>query len=251
MRFAGVDLAWGLNGGTGVCLVEDGRVRDSARLRTDEEILDWLAPVTAGPAVVAIDAPLVVRNATGRRRCETLVSRCFGAQHAGAHSSNLGLPAFRGGVRAERLAEALGLDVDPAVEPGTPVRRALEVYPHPALVALFELPFTLRYKAKRGRTLESRRLAMLELVRLLGTLRDGDPPLEVDAEAWAARVGAAPTQAALDRLEDELDAYVCACVGLYYWSHGLARCRVLGDVADGYIVTPVTAAHAAKLDALA
>src|SRR5205823_14242984 len=121
----------------------------------------------------------VVRNATGRRHAERLISRCFGAYHAAAHSSNLGLPAFRDGIRGERLAAALGLGIDPAFQPRAPVRRAVEVYPHTAIVALFGLSSTLKYKAKAGRTVESRAAALGELLAHLESLRTADPPLDV------------------------------------------------------------------------
>jgi predicted RNase H-like nuclease len=58
----------------------------------------------------------------------------------------------------------------------------------------------------------------------------------------------ATTGAALDRAEDELDAYICAYISLYYWTHGLTRCRVVGDTMSGYIVTPVSQEQAACLD---
>lgn len=252
MKFIGVDLAWGLRGGTGLCVVSDGSVQASTRLVGDDEILAWLKPHLDDGCVVAIDAPLIVTNPTGRRRCESLISRCFGAEHAGAHSSNLGLASFREGVRGARLAEALGLSVDPSFAPGTEVRRAIEVYPHPATVALFDLPSSLKYKAKRGRPLETRRAAFAELIRLLLSLRQGDPPLEVSLhDLWEPLATASTTAGAtsLDRLEDEIDAYVCAYIALYYWTYGTARCRVVGDLEDGYILTPVTARHAACLDA--
>ena len=75
----------------------------------------------------------------------------------------------------EQLARALELDVDPEFERGTPVRRAIEVYPHPAIEALFDLPVTLKYKGKPGRTLELRSLALSELGEHLERLRDADP----------------------------------------------------------------------------
>jgi predicted RNase H-like nuclease len=97
-----------------------------------------------------------VRNESGRRPAEQAISRCFGAYHASAHSTNLGLPSFRERVRGERFARALGLDVDPYFPTRVPLRRAIEVYPHTAIVALFELASTLKYKAKPGRTLTGR-----------------------------------------------------------------------------------------------
>lgn len=62
------------------------------------------------------------------------------------------------------------------------------------------------------------------------------------------QVDTTSSNAVLDRCEDEIDAYVCAYVALYYWTHGVAKCRVVGDVASGYIVTPVTDALALALD---
>jgi hypothetical protein len=52
------------------------------------------------------------------------------------------------------------------------------------------------------------------------------------------------------RLEDEIDAYVCAYTALYYWTHGTSRCRIAGDTDSGYILTPVTQSQAACLDRL-
>lgn len=54
----------------------------------------------------------------------------------------------------------------------------------------------------------------------------------------------------LDLIEDELDAFMCAYIGFYYWTHGASRCRVVGDVDSGYIVTPVTPDIGAALDAV-
>lgn len=181
-----------------------------------------------------------------------MISRCFGAYEASAHSSNLGLPAFRDGVRGERVVAALGLDVNPYFPPRLPVRRAVEVYPHTATVALFGLATTLKYKAKPRRTLESRAAALNELVRHLVSLRGADPALDVAAAPrWGDLVacGEAPRSSAeLARAEDELDAFVCAYTGLYYWYHGLDRCRIAGDANNGYILTPVTAQQAVCLD---
>jgi predicted RNase H-like nuclease len=255
VRFVGVDLAWTRRGGSGVCVVADGGVRGSGRVVSDQELLAWLAPLAEDDALVAVDAPLIVRNQTGRRPAEQAISRCFGAYHASAHSANLGLPSFRDGVRGEWLARALGFDVDPFFAPGVPLRRAIEVYPHTAIVALFDLASTLKYKAKPGRTLASRSQALAELLRHLETLCDADPPLDVTvARRWRElnRVVRNPgSGAALARAEDEIDAYVCAYTGLYYWTHGADRCRVAGTLADGYIVTPVTPELGACLDRVA
>ncbi len=251
VKFVGIDLAWSTRANTGVCLVQDGKVLDSALVQSDDAIIDWVAPHVDGPCLLAIDAPLIVNNATGRRPCESALSKCFGKHHAGPHSSNLGLASFAGGVRGERIAKRLGLGIDPLFPPGVPVQRAIEVYPHPALVALFGMDKSLKYKAKRGRSLPQRHAAFATLIGHLESLGDGNPPLDVaTSPRWPLlRQGITdPSGTALDRYEDELDAYVCAYIGLHYWTHGSRHCRVVGDTATGYIVTPVNEAQAACLD---
>ena len=81
----GIDLAWGTRAPTGLAAVaEDGALIGSATVRTDDEVVAWVDGLGARPVVVAIDAPLVVRNATGMRACEKAVSRSFGAFGAAA-----------------------------------------------------------------------------------------------------------------------------------------------------------------------
>ena len=132
MKFVGLDLAWGELAWTGTAVAdESGQLLRVGRQRTDEDIVTALRSHLGGPVLVAIDAPLVVTNRTGRRPCETLVSTLFGRYDAGAHSSNLSLPSFRDGPRGARVAALMGLDVDADFPPQVPVRRAIRVYPHP------------------------------------------------------------------------------------------------------------------------
>ena len=227
MRFIGVDLAWGETAWTGLAALDErGRLLDMGRVRSDDEIERWVAPHMAGPVVVGIDAPLVVPNLQGRRPCESQVSRVFGRFHAGAHSSNLSLPSFRSGPRGGRIAGRLGLAIDPAIEPRTDVRRAWEVYPHPATVTLFGLDRVLPYKAKPGRTPDSRRAAFLRLLDYTEALSESQPGLSVAGHAdWGlarTAVESASTHRELNAWEDILDAVLCAYVAMHRWWHGVA-----------------------------
>jgi predicted RNase H-like nuclease len=244
VHVVGVDLAWGSKAWTGVAVVDaEGRLLVMDRVRTDDEIRDLAVAYLSGPVLVAIDAPVVVTNTVGRRHCEHLVSAAFGRFHAGAHPSNLSLPAFHHGPRGGRLAALLGLDVDPHFTARTPVRRAIEVYPHPATITLFGLDRVLPYKAKPGRTPQQRQAALTTLLRHVETLQDATPPLHVhDCCGWrsaVAAVSAAHTHAELNRWEDAVDAVLCAYIGLHRWWHGDSRSAVVGDVETGYIVVPV------------
>jgi predicted RNase H-like nuclease len=252
MHFVGVDLAWGPRNRTGLAVLDgNGRLLDLRTAVTDQEILAWLRPWTAGPCLVAIDAPLVVPNASGQRRCESLVGRYFGRQQAFAHSSNRGNPHFAPVPRALGLADALDLDVDPQ-SPGA--RRAVEVYPHPALVSLFDLPVVLRYKNKPGRDLELLRSETLRLLDLMDGLATAAVPL-VTAGAPAGDewrrirqvVTGAGRKSELRRVEDGIDAVVAAYIALYA-TVAPEHVRVIGTGAEGYILTPVAPEVAVRID---
>ena len=97
-------------------------------------------------------------------------------------------------------------------------RRAIEVYPHPATIALFRLGRTLKYTHKAGRPLSQLRAELLRLVRLLEGLADSPGPLRLDAHAgWKAlvvEIESASRKSDLRRAEDQVDAVVCAYVAM-------------------------------------
>lgn len=239
MYFGGVDLAWGLRNPTGVAVVDaDGCLVSAGAVRDDDEILAALRPYVHGDCVVGFDAPLVVNNPTGQRPAETALNRDFRRFEAGAHPANTGKPEFANGPRGARLAVALGLDLDP--RSATP-RRALEVYPHAATVALFRLERTLKYKAKPGRSQARLKSELLLLMDGVERLVDTDVPLRVaDHPDWIRlrnQVTAAQRKSDLRRAEDPVDAVVCAYVALYA-QRCPGRITIYGDSANGYIVTP-------------
>jgi len=235
MHFVGLDLAWGEKSNTGVAVIDsDGRLLQLGAAHDDASIEAAVEPYVSDDCLVAIDAPLIVRNPTGSRSCETALNRDFHRFEAGAHPANTANPAFKN-PRGARIATALTLDMDPA---SSSTRRAIEVYPHPATVALFGLEKTLKYK--RG-SFEARQGELLQLMTLIEGLDKATPRLRVNhSVSWVElrkRVTAATRQGQLDRDEDPVDAVVCAYVALY-WYHRPEDVTVYGDFATGYIVTP-------------
>lgn len=240
MHYLGLDLAWGSRARTGVAVLDAaGRLVFSSSVRSDDEIAALVQEYAPGDLIAAIDAPLVVPNETGRRPCEAMVGALFSRYYAGAYPANRGNPAFNPQPRGAGLAQRLGWSMDPSVPPGTGRRVAIEVYPHPAMVVLFELDSVIRYKAKRGRDLEMLReayallLAHLERVRgpLLGLAASPRWSELCDVVETATRKGD------LKRIEDQLDAILCAYVA-WLWAQHPDRMQVLGDYATGYIVVP-------------
>ncbi|MDF2823844.1 MAG: hypothetical protein K0R68_1252, partial [Mycobacterium sp.] len=154
------------------------------------------------------------------------------------HPANTGRPEFAGVLRGARIAESLDLDIDPAA---TGDRRAIEVYPHAATVALFRLTRTLKYKAKPGRTVASLRSEMLRLMDHIEGLSQATPPLRAtESTAWTElreSVESATQKSELRRAEDRVDAVLCAYIAAY--AHVLpGNVTTYGDAQTGYIVTP-------------
>ena len=93
----------------------EGRVLHVSSQREDEAIVASLTPYVANDCLVAIDALLVVENATGTRPCEAAaLNRDFARFDAGAHPSNTGKREFADVPRGARLITTLGLDMDPS-----------------------------------------------------------------------------------------------------------------------------------------
>ena len=243
MFHIGIDLAWGLRRPTGLAVLDDaGRLVHLSTTRTDEEILTALAPYVEDDCLVALDAPLIVPNATGNRPAEKALNKDFATYDAGAHPANTGKPELRGIPRGAALCQAMGLDLNPRSGRS---RRAIEVYPHPATVALFRLGRTLKYKNKPGRDLETLRSELLALVGLLEELSSADPPLVLtDAgtvePGWAQlrhQVETATRKSELRVVEDQVDAVVCAYVAMFA-ARRPEETTTYGDFETGYIVTP-------------
>ena len=223
--YLGIDLAWGEQNATGVAVLDAAcRLLHVSRVRTDDEIEAAVAPYAGNVLVAGIDAPLVVTNPTGSRPAERALSADFRKFHAGTHPSNTGKPEFADGTRGARVAERLGLVVH---------ETALEVYPHAALVALFDLERILTYKDKRGRDLEHLRSEMLRLMGLVERVVTTD-------EAWSVlreMVVGATRKSQLRVVEDQVDAVVCAYVAWFADRHP-DRVTAYGDDETGIIVTP-------------
>ena len=233
-RFLGLDLAWSARNPTGACALDgEGGIIDESMLGSDDEIIEWISSLAERPAAVAIDAPLKVPNAAGRRPCESELSSEYGGRKAGPHSSNRQrLLATHSEIRGEALTERLaGLGFrDPW---GGGDRTVIEVYPHPAIVEVFGLEERLVYKSKRGVSVDQRRDGLRTLSRLLTLLEGASPPLSGPAVAIADDVRGA----ALKAVEDRLDARLCAWIASV-WATRPGRMRLFGDSATGHIAVP-------------
>jgi predicted RNase H-like nuclease len=247
-RYIGLDLAWSERNLSGAATLAGGPegaalIEPPALLGDLDAIVAYVARAAAdGPALVAVDAPLLVPNAAGRRPAEAQLAAVFQAYEAGAHPANRRLLDRDGrGVRGELLVarlEALGFRSVAGINAGAPGRLVTEVYPHAAMVGIFGLARTLKYKARPGRGDAERAAAWRRYQELLGGLAEGDPPLRGQEELLAIDTAALRGRA-LKAYEDRVDSLTCAYIALYAHRWGARRCRVFGDMASGTIFTPV------------
>lgn len=248
MLIAGVDLAWGERQGDGVCLVRlHSRTPECAEVvlhthqHGDDALVQTLTSRLNRPdeaIFVAVDAPVVCRNATGRRPADAEVSATFRHVHAGCYPVNQKL-AQRPLRLARRMADAEGFTLAPAPDvsrpwPDTGWRVAAEVFPHPAIVRFFGLERILEYKRKAGRSAthaaqEFKRLqsGLLQLMsRRFPGLKLADPTVALLNAPWSKST------------EDQVDALVCALVGLWHVRHDGLETEIFGDKHDGFVLVP-------------
>lgn len=242
MYFVGVDLAWAGRNPTGVAAVDaDGCLVGVGAARDDASVLAALRPYVVGDCLVAFDAPLVVANRTGQRPAEAALNRDFRQFEAGAYPANTEKPEFADVPRAARLARQLALDMDPL---SSATRRAIEVYPHPATVALFRLPRALKYKAKPGRSVDLLKSELLRLMDGVEGLAQAGVRMQVAGQPdWVSlrrQVTVAQRKSDLRAAEDPIDAVVCAYVALYAQRRP-ADVTIYGDFTTGYMCHAVAA----------
>ncbi|MEH2374750.1 DUF429 domain-containing protein [Nostoc sp.] len=257
MKFIGIDLGW-RSQPSGLCCLEwiDGQLQllDLDRKEAIADILTWLDQTVKPdePAIIAVDAPTIIPNATGSRLADKLSHKYFGKYHAGCYPANQNLPFADRTINFGLELESRGFAHAPTIEPQKLGRYQIEVFPHPAIVNLFNLERILKYK--KGR-LSDRRLELIKLYNyIVDTLPSLSPSLRSLRLCGSLRQAAGAstfpseiptTGATLKATEDKLDSLICAYIGAYWWYWGEERNLVLGDVYDGlrlcttgYIIIP-------------
>jgi predicted RNase H-like nuclease len=265
-QFLGVDLAWRENSygdaanETGVASIDStGQILDAGWTRGVDETLAWVNNAAPGtPALLFVDAPLVVTNTAGQRLCETEVGRRYGRWKVSANSTNTGSARLAGVVFRDRL-QSLGWKYsDGGAGPPVTGRVLSECYPYTTLVGAVELGYDIqRPRHKRpprgmpaAQWRPKRAAACDELLRRLSSLATADPPLKLASHPITQRLIGEPSpidDAAYKHREDLIDALLCAWTAALWARHGLARCQVLGhhgSLSSGPAATIIAPARA-------
>src|SRR5581483_768135 len=194
LRYLGVDLAWGegserkvANRSGVVALEANGTISDAGwRIGPDARV-DWIQRHAGDDALLLVDAPLVIANATGPRLADRQTGQRYGRWWVSANSVNLNCP-HQAGVHLRERLEALGWRYSDGREgPPCAGRVVSECYPYTAIVGVPELGYDDRrpaYKrASKGMPAAQawpiRTAACDELIRRIARLADFDPPLDI------------------------------------------------------------------------
>jgi predicted RNase H-like nuclease len=225
VRCIGVDLGW-TSGASGVALLEseglsNPRFMKSASILELDDLVAWIAEHAGDNCVVAVDAPLRIRNSTGMREAEKVAHRLYGRQHAGCYPANL---ASKFASRTTGFSLKLASLGFVHTHERTARRIQFECFPHIAAVEFFGLDQIVKYK----RGLRAKRLFEL---RRLSSLIAGLPIQDLQLPEL-------PEQGNLKPAEDQLDAILCAYAAHYWSKWGLERNRVLGDPEEGCMIVP-------------
>jgi predicted RNase H-like nuclease len=253
LKFVGIDLAWGEEKPSGVAIVDSGGTVERARadLWTNADICEFAGLASPEGAVVAIDAPLEVRNTSKCRPVERQLTEIFWACDAAPYPANLSNPAFQQGGRIRTLVnrlEASGFVQRPVIARQQEQRSFVEVFPSPALVTLFPGQNrrehihcrALRYKFKKERAWGEVH-SEWEIYRArLRSLECREPVLKFSPEV-NKQIGIDIAEfkgAQYKHYDDLLDGIFCAYLAYYFWHSGEEGCWVVGDLETGYVTLP-------------
>jgi predicted RNase H-like nuclease len=237
MRFLGIGIDFGWQGKpSGLAALDwDGHslsLIEMQNIKPFEEILASVERIASnGQALVAIDAPIIITNDDGMRDADRQMHKLFGKYHAGAYPANLGRPFAKNTIRLVKELQRMGFEHACEIVHREPGRYQIEVYPHAAIVELFDLQRIIKYKKGliRDRFGELSRYRSMLLERLPSL----DPALPLSSLPDFEQTGHEMKEA-----EDQMDALTCAYVGAYWWYWGLERNHAYGSTEGGYIVVP-------------
>ncbi len=244
-RLIGLDLAWSKRNGTGcVELAWDGdelALSDVKLCSSIDEIVEWIDP-ERGDWVVAVDAPLVVKNETGRRDADAQVSKRYHRHEAGAHPTSLKLLGkdHRGGKLLGKLGKPKGYGAT-LVEEATHLDDGsliFETYPHVVMVELFGLDKTIKFKKGRVACKRKGQQELADAIREHLCGESANPRLLIDAELDTLLREPDPILKGRDlkSREDKLDGLICAYTAA--WVDAGKPWNGFGKVGKGVMVAP-------------
>jgi predicted RNase H-like nuclease len=241
----GFDSAWTASntGAIGGCVrLDDGSLRELGEPRVvdypgaTDLIVEWQRQEAAVSTLVLLDQPTIVKNATGQRAVENIVSSAVSLRYGGMQPANTARTEMFGvDAPVWRLLERFGGAADPLGR--STATCVLETYPVLTMIAMGWMLPDRRSKGRLPKYNPERRktFSFSDWAHVCGKTSAefrnrglGGVADWIDALAQQRR----PRKSD----QDKLDACLCLLVALDLAEH--RDCLMVGNVQTGYIVVP-------------
>lgn len=244
MNFIGIDLAWTYKNETGICVIsDDGHLLElKSHVFSNEEIADIVERYSNNEAIVAIDAPLIVKNQVGARECDGRImkEKIHGRNLSVFTCSRDYLVRTYGQIRGEDLVNLVRaknpqFEVTPDLCGGG--YKIIETFPTGICLGLFPDEFPIKYKLKNKVPYIETQNNMLRMIKILNRMSHYVPAVYGLDKLIATNVTDL-SKAAFKHLEDKIDAFLCA-YSAYWCFINQGEGRIFGNKDDGFILLPV------------
>ena len=242
MLFCGIDLSFSSKNSSALVFIKDhagiGEVISLFTLRSLEDIIEAiLSFLPLGKIFIAIDAPLVILNEKGERQIDAMVNKIFRKYHAGVYPINRNIIRKISDFQVEKLLWSLvkvGFNFLKKVDFSE--NTIFETVVSASIVNLFNLERSLKYKAKKGRSLNLRYEEFKKYQKYIKKLENYTPSIYIPVEILSKDIENLKGKK-LKEYEDILDAIICAYTAYHFWYHKGRESLILSDL-NSIIVIP-------------
>lgn len=223
------------------------------RLVSFTEALDFIETQRRGYAVslVALDQPTVVPNTTGSRPVDKVAASLVSFIGGGVQPANRGkIGMFCDDAPIWPFLSSLCATETPLESRSATTGHFLvEVFPALALPALHP-DFAKRLGAPKYNPQNRRKFRIEDWQSVAQTIATTSKQLGITGLAsWAETKATVPRPQKAD--QDELDASLCALIGLIWRGGPADASAMIGDINAGYMITPISDATKRRLEAAA
>ena len=253
VQIIGFDSAWGDQSLGAICALDYDEVGqlsfEAPRLVDFKQGIEFVRERQArrGCTLVAIDQPTIVPNRTGSRPVERVAASQISYVGGGVQPANTSKTALFGPnapIWKFKSALAANEDAEKARNASDGVH-LIEVFPVLALTGL-NAEFSARFGAPKYNPRNPRKFNLQHWRRVAETLAEKARLLELtDLAQWSND----QARCSRPRKEDEdcLDAAICALIGAIWRMCDRGDSVVIGDLENGYMVSPVSDASRHRL----
>jgi predicted RNase H-like nuclease len=168
--------------------------------------------------LVAVDMPIATMPFSARRAADNAISVAFGGRGCAAHSPSAQRPGALGAELSGEICKA-GYQLTTTIDDAKGTRKLIEVYPHPALLALLRASYRIPNKVQESSKYWPGIDVRGRIARLLSRFANIHAAVksEIDGVTFSLPTpGSVSSLSSLKRYEDALDALVCGWVAAQF-----------------------------------